>query len=191
LGILLDTFKKQLQAPASYNTTRAKKWLYDKISNVRVNRQVLLKNAPSTAGMTFIGNMFFFVYDPKLKKKLPYYDRFPLVFPIEMYEDGFLGLNLHYLEPGFRVMLLDRLSEYKNNKKYDHTTRLKLSYELINSASKLEMARPCIKRYLFNHVESVFVPIESSEWIMACFLPAENFKKATKYKVWEDSRNMF
>ena len=36
-------------------------------------------------------NMFF--YDPKLKKKLPYYDTFPLVLPLENYSDGFLGLN--------------------------------------------------------------------------------------------------
>ena len=39
-------------------------------------------------------NMFF--YDPKMKKKLPYYDRFPLILPIETYSNGFLGINFHY-----------------------------------------------------------------------------------------------
>ena len=46
-----------------------------------------------------IGNMYMFRYEPKLKESLPYYDRFPIVFPIEPYSDGFLGLNFHYLYP--------------------------------------------------------------------------------------------
>ena len=39
------------------------------------------------------GLMNFFVYSPKHEEKLPYYDRFPLVLPIEAYNNGFLGLN--------------------------------------------------------------------------------------------------
>ena len=42
-------------------------------------------------------NLNMFVYDPKYKKTLPYYDTFPLVLPLERYSDGFLGLNFHYL----------------------------------------------------------------------------------------------
>ena len=52
-------------------------------------------------------NMFF--YDPKMKKKLPYYDRFPLILPIEQYSDGFLGINFHYLSMPIRIRLLDRV----------------------------------------------------------------------------------
>ena len=42
----------------------------------------------------FFGRLNMFIYDPKLKKKLPYYDTFPLVLPLENYNDGFLGIKL-------------------------------------------------------------------------------------------------
>ena len=44
-----------------------------------------------------IGRLNMFLYDPKYKDKLPYYDVFPLVLPIQRYSDGFLGINFHYL----------------------------------------------------------------------------------------------
>ena len=40
-----------------------------------------------------MGNMYLFAYDPKHKDTLPYYDRFPLIFPINKSEivcKGFL-----------------------------------------------------------------------------------------------------
>ena len=39
------------------------------------------------------GKMYVFFYDPKTKATLPYYDRFPLVFPFSRTEDGFIGLD--------------------------------------------------------------------------------------------------
>src|SRR4051812_17463081 len=38
-----------------------------------------------------IGKMYTFMYDPKTKEELPYYDIFPLIFPIEYYSDSMLG----------------------------------------------------------------------------------------------------
>ena len=37
----------------------------------------------------FFGKLNMFMYNPKLKNELPYYDIFPLVLPIERYKDGF------------------------------------------------------------------------------------------------------
>ena len=70
------------------------------------------------------GEMYLFMYDPKHKDTLPYYDRFPLVIPIESYPDGFLGLNLHYIHPKQRLILLDKLSETATNDKFDSKTKL-------------------------------------------------------------------
>lgn len=170
-------------------TNASRKWLFQKLQGLKVNRGAMMR--AGTVAEVFIGQLFFFFYDPKTKQELPYYDRFPLVVPIEMYEDGFLGLNLHYLEPGLRAMLLDQLLTYSNNKKFDKTTRMRLSYDLIVNASRLEMAKPCIKRYLFGHIQSKFVFVEPNEYDMACFLEAEQFVKATKQKVWKDSRGQF
>ena len=133
-----------------------------------------------------IGEMYFFVYDPKHKKTLPYYDKFPLIFPIETYSDGFLGLNLHYLDIRNRMILLDTLAELRNNEKYDHTTRLKLSYDAVKGMSNL--VKPCVKRYLYSHVRSKFIRVDASEWDIAIFLPVQSFSKAQDFQVWKDSR---
>jgi hypothetical protein len=44
-----------------------------------------------------MGGLYYFMYDPKGKDDMPYYDRFPLVMPLKREVDGFLGLNFHYL----------------------------------------------------------------------------------------------
>ena len=72
-----------------------------------------------------------FIYAPKFGKKLPYYDTFPLVLPIESYNDGFLGLNLHYLPIPLRIRLLDELSDFSNNTKFDESTFLRVSYKKV------------------------------------------------------------
>lgn len=138
------------------------------------------------ASDSVIGNMYFFVYDPKHKKTLPYYDTFPLVFPIEIYDDGFLGLNFHYLDYKQRILLLGELSSLANNKKYDNTTKLLLSYKKIKAFS--QFFQPTVKRYLSGHVRSQFIRIFPDEWENALFLPLQNFEKATTGKVWKDSR---
>ena len=48
--------------------------------------------------ISFVGKLNMFIYRPKLFKKFPYYDIFPLVLPLEFYTDGFLGINFHYGE---------------------------------------------------------------------------------------------
>jgi len=189
MGILLDTFKRNLAGAKLRKTTSARKWLFNKANGISVNRQKMLRSG--TVSEMLIGQLFFFFYDPKTKATLPYYDRFPLVIPIEPYGDGFLGLNLHYLEPGLRVILLDKLFEYANNKKMNKTTRMKLSYSLISSASKLEIAQPCIKRYLYSHITSKFIYVEPEEYDLAAFLPTEMFVGSTKNHVWKDSRSKF
>lgn len=151
-------------------------WFYGKARSAAGYRKNIVNNHERGRDSTVIGKMYFFVYDPKLKKTLPVYDKFPLVFPIERYGDGFLGLNLHYLNTGERTALLSRLDDFKTNKRYDEMTRLRLSYDLLSSTKKLDsLSRPCIKRYLFSQVRSKFIEITSKEWQQAINLPVEFF----------------
>lgn len=192
MAYLLDRIKSSLAKEGlTVRTNAARTWLRAKIKNLNPSRQALLADRERLKGKTIIGRMYFFFYDPKTKDKLPYYDRFPLVIPIERYPDGFLGLNLHYIHPKQRILLLDTLSEYANNDKYDKTTKLRLSYALLSSASKAYQATPCIKRYLFNHVESRFLEITADEWDIAALLPMESFVGATTSKVYAESRKKF
>jgi hypothetical protein len=140
---------------------------------------------------SIIGKMYFYFYDPKTKDSMPYYDRFPLVIPIERYKDGFLGLNLHYIHPRHRINLLDKLSEIASNKTYNENTKLRISYDYLAASSKAFEATPCIKRYLFSHVESRFLEIHADEWDIAVLLPMESFVGATTNKVFAESEDKF
>lgn len=161
-------------------TEDAQNWLIGKARSASGYRKNILANAERARGNTVIGKMYFFVYDPKHKKTLPIYDKFPMVFPIERYSDGFLGLNLHYLSFGERAALLDKLTEFRTSTRITDTMRLRLSYDLIASTKKLASdARPCIKRYLFTHVRSRFIEVLPSEWDQAINLPVA---------VWEANR---
>jgi len=137
-----------------------------------------------------IGKMYAFFYDPKHKKTLPYYDRFPLIFKVKNVPDGFLGINLHYLPPSLRAKLMDALYDLTINERYDENTKLRLSYDILNSAAKYRWFKPTLKMYLNKHVRSRFLLIDAVEWDIALFLPTERFEKASKATVWKDSRQI-
>ena len=135
----------------------------------------------------FYGRLNMFFYDPKYKKTLPYYDTFPLVLPLERYDDGFLGINLHYLPMKLRIRLLDRLVDYSNNTKFDESTRLAVDYSKLKNIS---LIKPTLKRYLAGRVKTQFRRIDADEFTIATLLPVQRFKKATAKAVWSDSRSM-
>lgn len=148
------------------------------------------KVIPATASVNttlLAGDMLMYIYDPKTKNKLPYYDAFPLVFPIELKADGFLGLNMHYLPPTSRASLMDSLYSLLNNTSMDETTRLHVSYEILKGASKFREFKPCIKRYLADHIRSVRLTVHPSQWDMVLMLPTARFVKADTLRVWNDS----
>ena len=192
MAYLLNRINEQLaKAGLQPRTNQARAWLRAKINDLKPSRQALLNDKGRMRDSTIIGRMYFYFYDPKTKESLPYYDRFPLVIPIEQYRDGFLGLNLHYIHPKQRILLLDALSEFANNSKYDASTKLRLSYDLLRRTGAAYQATPCIKRYLFAHVESRFLEITANEWDIAALIPGNNFVGASNEKVWAESRKQF
>jgi hypothetical protein len=173
---LFDKISKEMNAAGIRpRSDAARSWLFGKIKQLKIptNRSNLLNDASRVSPMAFVGRMYFYNYDPKYKEVLPVYDKFPLVIPMETYSDGFLGLNLHYLDPYSRLALLDRLHDFINNDKYDETTRFRLSYRLLSSSRRFKLIEPCIKRYLYQHIMSPIIYIEPSQWETAIFLPTE------------------
>lgn len=144
-----------------------------------------------------LGRMYLFEYDPKTKDKLPYYDRYPLVFPIASGRTSgfaasggsFLGINLHYLPLPLRARLMDALYDTATTKEIDETTRLRISYNILQQASRYKFFKPCIKRYLVSQVKTKFFYVEPTEWEMALFLPLDRFVGANKSRIYADSRN--
>lgn len=137
-----------------------------------------------------VGRMYLFMYDPKLKATLPVYDRFPLVLPFTKTEDGFIGLNLHYLPYLLRAKLLGALLKLADKKDKTHPRmKLKMSWALIDSASRYPGVHVCVKRYLTHHIRSNFLEINPIDWRAAIFLPIEDFQKKSKDEVFRQSRS--
>ena len=189
---LLDRIKASLAKEGlTAGTNASRTWLRQKVKDLKPTARALMADRDRLRTNSIIGKMYFYFYDPKTKDSLPYYDRFPLVIPIENYKDGFLGMNLHYIHPKQRIILLDKLSDTASNKNYDKNTKLRISYQFLSSASRAFEATPCIKRYLYGHVQSRFLEISAEEWDIAVMLPVESFVKASTSKVWSDSRKQF
>ena len=156
--------------------------------------QTVITEAAQAGGLTskmWLGKMYFFVYNPKHKMTLPYYDMFPLVLPVERYSNGFLGINFHYLAPKDRAHLLDEIKIFVNDKTLSEKTRIMLTYDMLRGFTKFKRAKPCLKRYITMYMKTQFIPILPDEWGPAIFLPVENFKKMSKKAVWIESKNIY
>lgn len=84
-------------------------WVAQTVTKVsRQNYKNQLNLVPANGiSAGYIGAMLVFFYNAKTKKKLPYWDRFPLVLMVGPAEGGFYGLNLHYIPPQHRAVLFD------------------------------------------------------------------------------------
>jgi hypothetical protein len=142
--------------------------------------------------------MYYFFYDAEGKDNLPYWDAFPLVIPIELTNDGFLGLNFHYLDWRLRALLMDRIldlerdspepsdrSEQSQQGKLDWR---KINYNRLSHFARYKYFRPCLKRYKFSNMRSRMIQLSKEEWDIALFLPLERFNNARKNEVWMNSR---
>lgn len=190
---LLDVFEKnQYDLKTAVKKSRA--WFEQQVLIMTrqqlTPQRVLSGNPEQLVTKIMPGHLYMFVYDPKTKAELPYYDRFPLVFPFRKTPDGFIGLNMHYLPYPLRINLLDNLLTYASNQRFDETTRLKYSWALIDGMSKYAAAKPCVKQYLVGHVRTQFRQVESSNWATAMLLPVERFVGASKQEIWADSRKI-
>jgi len=166
------------------------RWLQEKIAGLKN-----LSREPSTiAREQFrnttkfqLGRLYCFFYDPKGKEDLPYYDKFPMVIALEKYPDGFLGLNLHYLPFKYRVAFLNKLLQFAVLDANDDVRRLRVTYDILSASKRFKEFRPCIKRYLHNHIRSKILTIEPHEWEVASLMPLQQFKGAKPKEVWQES----
>ena len=179
------------QIPA--RTQEARDWYRNQagqMRGVRQDRVIREMGADRYENRFRLGNMYMFGYDPKHKATLPYYDRFPLVFPINKAEGGFLGINFHYLPPVLRAKLMDQLYTITTNKTYNENTRLRASYDLLNGTAKFKEFRPTVKHYLAKQLKTRLTYVAPSEWDIALFLPSPAFVGVSKRQVYADSRKI-
>jgi len=157
---------------------------FNEVSSSKFDKRLVSPRA------AIMGCLYFFLYIPLHADKLPHYDRFPLVVVLEKDETGFLGLNLHYLPYRLRAMFFDML----HNERLLHSsdpfhTRLRVTYNLLKNVTKYKAFKPCVKRYRYNSMRTALLQVGETEWDIALFLPVEQFVKATRLVVWNESRS--
>ena len=172
---------------ASKGRPKSTAWFRDKIAEFGTPKAMHLIRDGKQSSRPFFGNLNMFFYDPKFKKTLPYYDRFPLVLPIERYSNGFLGINLHYLPIPLRIRLLDELMDYSTDTNFDSKTKINANYSKLKN---VKLLKPTLKRYLAGKVKSRFRRVDADEFTVATLLPVQRFSKSSAAKVWNDSRSM-
>lgn len=162
---------------------RSASWYNARIRElIKIKPEDIMKQKSAFVTKPMKGEIYCFVYDPKHKETLPYYDTFPLVLPLSATRESFLGLNFHYIKPKDRFFLLDAI---KKNGKGAH--RLNISWDIVASFAGSKSAEPCLKRYLFSHMKTPLRKIRSEDIPTALLLPVERFVKESKQSVWRKS----
>jgi hypothetical protein len=167
-----------------YSKEELADWFQEKALSVRSggesrNRLFRADERYANVNGEFVGNMYFFRYDPKHKLTLPMYDKYPLAIVVDRYTDGFLGLNLHYLTRGQRGRMTGLFNDFYNRKKLFNgiSSGGSSNWDLIQSATGgLEsFSKACVHRYLYNHIRSQLVRIDKTEYDKAVQLPIDEW----------------
>ncbi len=189
-GRLFDKLEQEaFRAGIAARTKASMEWFRSTVSNRKVSRAALIGDGPTRSRQVY-GSMYNFQYDPKTKATLPYYDTFPVIFVVDSAPGGFYGLNIHYLPLRQRAMLMDALYSLTTDKRYDESTTLKLSYQLLKRSARYKLFKPCVKHYLNSHIKSRRIKIDPVEWDMALFMPLQRFQKASSSQVYNRSMEM-
>ena len=182
------------------------RWYRQKVQELLPKPQVrrMIREGYKTQKVTVrpnFGMMNLFYYRPKGAEKLPYYDIFPLVIPMgRRLNDGFVGLNFHYLSVPQRWLLLERLSMFQVPSELDAFDTEEGGGDVMalfwSKIRRKRGVKPIVKRYLTKNIKSRFLKIELSEMLIALSIPMERFytgkwggrKKYISEKVYRQTR---
>jgi|TARA_B100000315_G_scaffold104704_1_gene96053 hypothetical protein len=112
--------------------------------------------------------MNMFRYFPLKGERLPYWDLYPLVLPLQRRSDGFIGLNFHYLPIAQRIKVLDRMKMYG----VERTGRMKVSFPMIVDWKGVKQMT---RRYKAKRVKSLFLQIPLEDMLIGALLPVQRF----------------
>ena len=190
---LLVRLEKETPSELQERSLESLRFFQARVRNLKLTAESFYKQSDLQRAKRYLeGRMYTFFYNAKTKKKLPYWDRFPLVIILDLREDGFTGLNLHYIPPRYRVRLLYELYKYvilddDDMAEEEMRMRIKMTYKLIDGISKLKMYKPCFKRYLTTQIEGRALEITPNYWDTMAMLPLAQWQKEKARTVYSES----
>ena len=119
------------------------------------------------------GHLYLFEYKASTKY-LKWYDTYPLVYVVDRSQDYFIGCNFHYINPKFRLKIVEEL--------------------IANDI--LSVPKGSFHKYLKENVKSGrYLDLGVDEWMTAIMIPIDNFVyiknekqfSVRKDDVWDDS----
>ena len=188
---LLERIQGETPLETEKRSQESLEWFKGRLRKIRqpVNKLITDDDFP-VVSKPELGRMHMYRYDAKYQDVLPYWDKFPLTIVFEFLADGFMGINLHYIAPRYRTPLLLSLYEIATDNEQDEERRVMLSYQLIKTVSGLRYAKPCVKRYLYAHIDYRIAEVPMDYWDMMVMLPSQQFN-VNANKVYADSREKF
>jgi hypothetical protein len=174
---------------------KSKAWFETQIKAMEKARVTPRNLMTKDGGMKLTSNlvptrMYAFYYMPMTRDKLPYYDTFPLIFPLSRTQDNFHGLNMHYLDYPARFALFRVLLKIASTPNITDASRMKISWGQIQGLAGTALAQACIKQYRFDHVRSPFLEIKPTDWATAMMLPCHRFVGAPTISIWQQSSTL-
>jgi hypothetical protein len=197
-----DIQQVELDDPSEEKSEEAFKWYeqfaidsYQQITNSsqfdqRTKKQILTNSTSDFLSRSKrAGVLYTFIYQPETEN-LDYWDKFPLVLRMLDNSDStesFLGINLHYLDPKRRWMILMNLMSHLSGPETDPNSRI-----IGLGMRKLKLpinrySRVCIRRYKYDNIRGRALMIPPEHWIKMVFLPTYHFIGGKPAKVWKDS----
>lgn len=129
-----------------------------------------------------IGKLYFYEYAAESAgdEEHGIYDRFPLCFFFNAGKNKqgkfmLWGLNLHYLAPKERMILLMNLLQTRSSKVTRPGMRLKLSWDIIKAVSKHNLYEKAVHSYRVDRLKSRLVEIPATDWSIVVFLQLQKW----------------
>lgn len=167
-------------------------WFRENVRYIKRSSDQLQNENQNFVARPELGRMYMFHYLPKTASKLKYWDYFPLVIVLKRYGTGFLGMNLHYISPRDRSILLNEMYDFLDeNEDQPEDTRFKLVYDMVKNISRLNRARPCIKQYIYSNIDSRICQVLPEHFGLVSMLPSTRFQNVNANTVYSDSRKKF
>lgn len=146
----------------------------------------------SKSYLTLQGRMFAFMYSPRTRARLEYFDFTPLIITLGIHNENVLGINLHYLDVELRIALLEKLlrltqANFGESMPPKGVGYFRTDYPMLKSI-KYVSGLPCVRSYDPRRMIGNPVLIPSNEWGNAVALPFENFVNASNGKIHLETR---